>query len=196
MGDSRILRLQGWLLGVHPGPGARLPWRRYWSAKAVSHCGWKEAPLPATMWDSGSWRECWNDVLLLHMWVQRDFFKCSRQLRSDSSKEWVWLGCSPLQAWYVPNETLKDFHLNKSFTEGQHFNYIFLPRLCRNENLEEFVFVSKGNIILNNFIAMFKRKGRIYFSTFWRPETNLEMCNNSESLTLAFSSIRTYLIGF
>lgn len=131
MGDSRILRLQGWLLEVHPGPGARLPWRRYWSAKAVSHCGWKEAPLPATMWDSGSWRECWNDVLLLHMWVQRDFFKCSRQLRSDSSKEWVWLGCSPLQAWYVPNETLKYFHLEQKFYRGSTLQLNFSTQIMQ-----------------------------------------------------------------
>lgn len=95
-----------------------------------------------------------------------------------------------------PMRHLSIFIWNKSFTGGQHFNSIFLPRLCRNENLGEFVIVSKDNIILNNFIAMLKWKGRIYFSTFWRPETNLEMCNNSESLTLAFSSIRTYFIRF
>lgn len=56
------------------GPRAWLPWWFWGSAKAVSHCGWKEAPLPATMWDSGSWREGWNDALLPQMGGLRVFF--------------------------------------------------------------------------------------------------------------------------
>lgn len=55
------------------GPGAWLLWQCCCSAKAVSHCGWKEAPLPATTWVSGSWRKCWNDALPPQMRALRLF---------------------------------------------------------------------------------------------------------------------------
>lgn len=91
MGSSRILALKDEGGERILGPGTWLLWQRCCSAKAVSHCGWEEAPSPASEDDVGFWQleRMLSLCAASQMGAQGVFH---RPLHTPALQKWGWGG--------------------------------------------------------------------------------------------------------